>query len=304
MILTASDYYKKYDAVVSSLSEALAKIQAVEAEAVNRGLRVFWRGQIDHRWGLTSSLVRQVSEVTTPTDKLLNSVEDSILKDGNDWITELSDRLYTEPLACLAYMQHHGIPTRLVDFTRDAWMAVFFAVETPDDVDGRLFALLVGPDDVLTTTPAGTPWRSWKTNEIRIWDPVACKIEFPRISAQHGVFALGRLPSTRPHRIVWDDVLQKERSLLAEEVRRMLSIPFKLCSSDPIPARAASPIGITFRLHVDKESVRRDLSKAGSGRRACPAVNPISHRNVYPDADGMRTHSKLLQGLEKGMIIV
>lgn len=201
-------------------------------------------------------------------------------------------------------MQHHGIPTRLIDFTEDAWMAVFFAVEDLDSTDGRLFAILVDDASHLPATPAGTPWRKYKTQEVKIWDPVASGVSFPRIAAQKGVFAVGRLPSTRPHREAIDNLVPGgKRSLLAEEVRRILSIPFKLCPFQKLPARAAPPIGFTFRIHVDKESVRRDLQGQGSGNRICPTTKKIAHGTVYPDAAGMSDHSFVLRRLRRGLLL-
>jgi hypothetical protein len=301
--MQATDHYKENELTVSTLSDAAAVIQAVEDYAFNRKLSVFWRGQIDYRWGLTSSLARQLSAITTTNDKLLNDMEDRILDEATDWISDLQQPVYGHPLARLAYMQHHGIPTRLIDFTQDAWMAVFFAVETGDGVDGRLFAMLVDRNSVLLSTPAGKPWRTSGTSEVTVWDPIASGVVFPRIKAQSGVFAVGRLPSTRPHRTGWDDVLKQYRSLLAEEIRRIFSIPFKLCKADPIPPNARPPIGLTYRLHIDKESVRRDLLGGGHRRRISPPNRRITHTLVYPDADGMRTNSKLLLGITRGIIV-
>lgn len=301
-MIEAVQHYAVHEATLSSLSEVLSKVQEIEQYAAGRSLQVFWRGQSDHTWGLTSSLVRGVSTRTIPTDMLLNTIEDRILDDGMKWIKELSNSPYSEPLARLAYLQHHGIPTRLLDFTKNPWMAIFFAVESGDTVDGRLFALLVDQASALNATPVGTPWRKWKTSDVKVWDPVASGISFPRIAAQDGVFAVGRLPSTQPHRVANDRVLGRDRSLLAEEVRGILSIPFKLCPPTPIPPNARPPIGLTFRLHIDKHSVRRDLSKGGQGRRVCPLRQAITHQQVYPDAGGMRSYSDVLRGLAKGVL--
>lgn len=301
--MTPDDYFNAHQSVLTTLSGALESIQAVEEYATSREFQVFWRGQTDHRWGLTSSLVRQLTAIRVPDDSLLNNVEDRILKDARAWVTDLEADEYSQPLSCLAYLQHHGVPTRLIDFTRDPWMAMFFAVQEHDPVDGRLFAILVDKGEQLDSVPNGKPWRKYGTHEIKVWDPSACGIDFPRLTAQKGVFAFGRLPSTKPYRQGWDELLQQNRSLLAEEVRRILSIPFKLSSADPIPAKAKPPVGLTFRIHIDKESVRRDLSGTGKGRRICPNGVKISHQKVFPDVDGMTTHSPFLRGLSKGMVI-
>jgi len=301
------DYFKKHDALAKSLTEVKQCIDKITTFATTKGYRVFWRGQANHEWGLTSSLVRQLTPLTAIDDDLLNRVEQELLDEATGWITELGQAPYSEPLAKLAYLQHHGIPTRLLDFTSDPWKAVFFSADSHDHVDGRVFALMVANADVIGVTPAGTPWRDYSMNEVKIYDPSQAGVVFPRLVAQGGVLAVGRLPSTQPYREVWDDVIKDSRGMLAEEVRRVLSIPFKLSpfkpgEAQPIDAGIATPIGLTFRVHVDKSSIRRDL--AGAPGRISPGGTTSTHKSVYPDAAGMATHSTIIQGLRKGVLVL
>jgi hypothetical protein len=301
MTIRPDDYFQSNEAVASNLKELTRYIRLITEYAEQRGLQVFWRGQAHHEWALMSSLARRLAQIAVVDDELMDRIEQALLDESDQWILELKEACYKEPLAKLAYLQHHGVPTRLLDFTSNPWFATFFAAESHDDSDGRLFALLVRENDVLPKTPRDTPWRSYKTNQIKIYDPAQAGIVFSRLQAQKGVLAVGRLPSTQPHRLAHDPVLGAKRSLLAEEVRRLLSIPFKLSplmhlnGLVSVPPGATSPVGLTIRLHIDKESLRRKLSRG---------MHRATHRTMYPDVGGMVTHSTVIRGLARGVIVV
>lgn len=107
------------------------------------GGRWLFRGQTEGHWQLTSSLERATlwpAHITQP-----GATASTVVSfDPDHWERELLFRfqrqahqyLSTLPaedsvLDWLALMQHHGAPTRLLDWTRAPYVALYFAVENP-----------------------------------------------------------------------------------------------------------------------------------------------------------------------------
>lgn len=87
-----------------------------------------YRGMADYRWKLESSLERYQYD------------EDSEHQLVNEFLTvrpEAFDGL-TSNFDILAKMQHYGLPTRLLDFSLNPLVALYFACENMDNVDGRV----------------------------------------------------------------------------------------------------------------------------------------------------------------------
>lgn len=81
----------------------------------------------------------------------------------------------------LALAQHHGLPTRLLDWTHNLLAALYFSVISKPESDGRVFALNAAVT-ARESIPEATPFE--------ITDPVKYypNIVTPRIRAQEGLF--------------------------------------------------------------------------------------------------------------------
>ena len=105
-----------------------------------------FRGQPDARWQLESSLTRHLTTfVGAPKNKWV-ARERKILKTFKRKAHLLLSRTPEphETLEWLALMQHHGAPTRLLDFTWSPYVAAFFALERATD-DAAIWAISSGP---------------------------------------------------------------------------------------------------------------------------------------------------------------
>ena len=103
-----------------------------------------FRGQVDGSWSLASSARRSVKkpmDFIRHNEDLIDNTRDKGY--GHDGGRDLYD------LEVLAKLQHLGAATVFIDFTRNLFVALWFAVESgreSDGKDGKIF--IVGADDV------------------------------------------------------------------------------------------------------------------------------------------------------------
>jgi hypothetical protein len=100
-----------------------------------------FRGQQNSTWELLSSLSRYLAAYVTDLSSWKTREERAIRifrRKAHNYLTNPS--VLSNDLRCLALMQHHGAPTRLLDFTKSPFVAAFFALETATS-DAAVFAL-------------------------------------------------------------------------------------------------------------------------------------------------------------------
>lgn len=105
-----------------------------------------FRGQAQSNWGLSTTLARQIINDKYTDNTLSNFYwnERAILNDFIFRCREIGLELpitqkghpdssfldFDERLHTLALGQHYGLPTRMLDWTRNRWHALFFALDT------------------------------------------------------------------------------------------------------------------------------------------------------------------------------
>ncbi|MCB2086583.1 MAG: FRG domain-containing protein [Sphingomonadaceae bacterium] len=121
---------------VSNFESALKAFDKLSREAWTN---VTFRGHADASWGVEPSLFRQKPNVAEFESEMIREL---ISLFPQDFLTDHSmfDRLVR--------MQHYGLPTRLLDVTRNPLVALFFAVweEKYDDSDGAVLAFVASDD--------------------------------------------------------------------------------------------------------------------------------------------------------------
>jgi FRG domain len=127
-----SDFWKPFEEEISSFKGLIDVITRIMTLTEEKKLRFAWRGQVDADWALHSSLYRRcyLTKGKPLNETAFFKEEERILADLHRWglhYQRRSGRLSV--LNQLAMLQHHGAPTRLIDVSFNAWIAVWFAVE-------------------------------------------------------------------------------------------------------------------------------------------------------------------------------
>lgn len=101
---------------------------AEEAETSNDCV---FRGQERSEWKLHPSLARYFLDSATVGPHEWRDRELEMYKMFREWLLEVCPGLYNDwgSHDILSLMQHHNVPTRMLDFTFSPWVAAFFALE-------------------------------------------------------------------------------------------------------------------------------------------------------------------------------
>ena len=222
------------------------------------------------------------------TEGALRSFEASVIEEAREWGLDWhasGGRLAA--LELLAAMQHYGAPTRLLDFTFNPLIALWFAVESDAAADGRVFAIdiygrRVTPGDAELRDPwwlrigdgSTTDWttRPW------IWQPPPLEARMVR---QEGCFVMGGVPSTIAGRrlgtrmLSADDPGVHECAVSADQVREGGG------SREGRTLPGWKPKSRAFTLLVrNKSAVRESLVQ----------MFGYSYRSLFPDYLGFGRH--------------
>lgn len=314
------DYFSPHEIVINSFDELHQVIQNLIHR--NPSLEFLWRGQQDASWGLHSSLYRRLMAKKKvrgahlkhrvaepyPTEDDMVAAETEILRLARvDWRFDDLSALET-----FARLQHFGAPTRLIDVSRNPFIAAWFAIESSpehDSSDGRLFATAtfpVLPDDKrraafdltqvrgelartylpfwhLADSNEARAEMEWGTGTIRrFW---ITPLYEQRILAQNGCFLLDGVPiGVQQNAGYFKRKGEGSRSWRKADILASGSIFTKLY--DPTRAirmntRRAFPPTFTFRITAGaKEEIRNVLETRFS----------YSASTMYPDIEGLASH--------------
>jgi hypothetical protein len=278
----ATPLYRPYEHVIEDWAQLHREID--QFGDIFHSEQFVWRGQSEARWGVWSSLFRELAQQLgrAPEEEDLVGAEKRLLALARkEW------RLDGVPaLPLFGHMQHVGVPTRLIDATINPLIAAWFAVSDHMDADGRLFAFTVKSNLQLNSRWSGnTPrWHRRAGDQTLadwgagggswVWQPPALHA---RIPAQSAVFLLDGVPTEADHRLARIQP-GSTSTYTAAQTREFASIPIRFWQirfKDEMPSKGTV---FTYRITADaKRQIRHQLEKRFG----------YSFATIYPDIEGL-----------------
>jgi len=216
-----------------------------------------FRGQANEQWPLYSSLSRYLREFGIHPEAWVKQEERIIRifrRKAHHFISPLPAA--DDGFEWLALMQHHGAPTRLLDFTWSPYVAAFFALER---ATSHAAVWLIHPPRVLEAADAILEKAGIATNDSRTWTP--------------GSFERCYLPNR--HRFVSvGEAFRMNRRLIAQ------SGTFATPGVLDAPMEEIVPRDAILKVRLDTARVR------DAAMRDLYLMN-MTHATLFPDLDGM-----------------
>ncbi len=174
-------------------------VSAISRAQDTEGMVFFHRGHSNSTWDLKPSLLRLFNELELRGPAAIEVEQDSLdnfKRRARLWLR--SELLPPENATALAWwplMQHFSTPTRLLDWTRSPWVALYFAINHHFEIDGVIWSFLPSPllreKDRDWRRFAKGPLSATQKDNVFVIEEI---MPTERLEAQQGVFTVATSP--------------------------------------------------------------------------------------------------------------
>lgn len=235
-----------------------------------------WRGQSDLDWGLDSSAVRRHKELlpafdppgTSPEVQTLD-YEETLLEEARNLGHGSRDGRRLSDLELLSVLQHHGAATRLLDFTRNAFIALWFAANANLDRDGLVIAVREEPGSY-----------------VRLRTEKQVELTFKNVLKSLQV--VGGAPNAQEKFALWESGYLFDRMRVQQSVFVLGRVRKKIWGSAPFglgdPGSERPPDNLLFI--AVPQTLKRKLAEKTGHSASWESVFGYSDRYLFPELDG------------------
>ena len=133
---------------ITSLADYITAINKIAVPTDDS--RYIYRGQKNERWHIQSGALRRLQKEPLQPPELLPYFFRGYIHQIIDEVQLRYSNVYNNltALECMAHLQHNRVATGLIDFTYNPLVALWFACETDEATDGKVFVVKVQPDKI------------------------------------------------------------------------------------------------------------------------------------------------------------
>lgn len=172
-----------------------------------------WRGQADINWRIDHSAYRRLTlNKKSITEKDLISYEDSLLRQATHKGYRHQNGRELNDIELMALLQHHGAATRLIDFSRNVLVALWFSICEEFEKTGILIGLntqnLGGYENgyIVINDYKKHIDQIKEYTHPQTWEP---PFVTPRVAAQHSQFLYSGLSKSKNGSLMYENPIDR-----------------------------------------------------------------------------------------------